>query len=342
MGLMDLFNQGDIRDKLYAAASKNNVPQGGVTGAMFKGMFPHGLGNLAFGRQPEPMPPLDSPEGTAYMADLASNMAVPGTFIGPKGMSNLFGDDVARGLLSSAEAKLAQGVPKETVFSELGVFRGPEGKWRYEIDDSGANMPYQPNRHARTDMMLTHPELYAAYPEAAHIPMTVTEDMKPGSGQFSDEGILISRDGGGQQSIALHELQHAIQGQEDFARGGSTSVMEWGKPAYRKELLKMAEEIMNQPPASYQRYWGKEVTPEGEAAYAEYLKHFHSKENQKQMWAAAQQGAPSRAYQRLAGEAESRAVQDRMNMNMDQRRSIFPDYANRSDLIIRGLMSGGK
>jgi hypothetical protein len=179
MGLMDLFNQGDIRDKLYAAASKNNVPQGGVTGAMFKGMFPHGLGNLAFGRQPEPMPPLDSPEGTAYMADLASNMAVPGTFIGPKGMSNLFGDDVARGLLSSAEAKLAQGVPKETVFSELGVFRGPEGKWRYELDDrrsgfnfgeiskiaeqNGGAIPAE--YQSRLGDLYNHPKAYAAHPD---------------------------------------------------------------------------------------------------------------------------------------------------------------------------------
>lgn len=45
-------------------------------------------------------------------------------------------------------------------------------------------------------------------------------------------------------------------------------------------------------------------------------------------------------YERLAGEAESRAVQDRMNMSMDQRRASFPEYATRDDLIVRGLMSG--
>jgi hypothetical protein len=110
MGFMDLFNQGDIRDKLYAAAEKSNIPQGGVTGAAFHALFPQGLGNMLFGRNPEPVPALNTPQGTQYMADLAQNMAVPGTFIGPKGMSNLMGDDVARGLLSSAEAKLAQGV----------------------------------------------------------------------------------------------------------------------------------------------------------------------------------------------------------------------------------------
>jgi hypothetical protein len=59
-------------------------------------------------------------------------------------------------------------------------------------------------------------------------------------------------------------------------------------------------------------------------------------------YAAATDGGGRDIYNRIAGEAEARAVEDRMNMNMEQRRSIFPDYANRSDLIIRGLMSGGK
>lgn len=109
---MDLFQQGDVRDKLYAAASKNNVPQGGVTGAMFKAMFPHGAGNLLFGREPEPMPALDSPAGTALMAELASNMMVPGT-TSPKSLAKMFDNAPSlprAGLLSNPDAEAAMHV----------------------------------------------------------------------------------------------------------------------------------------------------------------------------------------------------------------------------------------
>ena len=177
---MDMLKTSDPMGKFYAAAEKSNIPQGGVTGAAFKAMFPHGLGNLAFGREPEKIPHLETPEGTALMADLASNMMVPGTFIGPKGLARLFGDDAAKGMLATAESKLAQGVPRESVFQELGVFKGPEGKWRYEIDDTGAG--FKPMEDwswgARTGIkqgesrvsdplgvMVQHPELERAYPD---------------------------------------------------------------------------------------------------------------------------------------------------------------------------------
>jgi hypothetical protein len=343
MGLMDLFNQGDIREKIYAAANRNPVPQGGVTGAAFHALFPQGLGNLAFGRDPEPIPALNSPEGTQYMADLASNMMVPGTFIGPKGMSNLLGDDVARGLMSGAEAKLAQGVPREEVFRELGVFKGPEGKWRYEIDDSGAM--YRGSKAAGSsyaDEVMPHPELHAALPQLSSTRVKEAPGYSGIKGNYDEALGEITLYGDSKSSTMLHELQHAVQGVEDFGRGGSGSISEWASPTYRKELLKVAKEIADAPPPSYELFWGKDRTPEGEAAYAKFLKQFNSKQAQKDRWAAAQQGAPIRAYERLAGEAESRAVQDRMNMNMEQRRASFPEYATRNDLIIRGLMSGGK
>lgn len=343
MGLMDLLKTSDPMGKFYAAAEKSNIPQGGVTGAAFKAMFPHGLGNLAFGREPEKIPPLETPEGTTLMADLASNMMVPGTFIGPKGLARLFGDDAAKGMLATAESKLAQGVPKESVFQELGVFKGPEGKWRYEIDDSGAM--YRGSKAAGSsyaDKVMPHPQLFDALPELTT--RTVREVPSVGGikGNYDEALGEVTLYGPNKASTMLHEMQHAVQSVEDFARGGSTSVSEWASPKYRKELLKLAQEIMDEPPPSYELFWGKERTPEGEAAYNKFLEQFNSKQAQKERWAAAQQGAPIRAYERLAGEAESRAVQDRMLMNIDERRANFPEYATRNDLIIRGLMSGGK
>ena len=401
MGLMDLLKTSDPMEKFYAAAEKSNVPQGGVTGAAFKSMFPYGLGNKAFGREPEPMPDMASPQGTQVMAELVQNVVGPGTFIGPKGLARLFGDDAAKGMLATAESKLAQGVPRESVFKELGVFKGPEGKWRYEIDNSGmTGIPGGMGSGvkdsggaylAKVGDAINHDELFKSSPSLRYIDLEMNpahqtrgshmdghiavkgdvttqrgwvanakqladefaqKDFKDGDfGSLKEaldyhnaEFAADSKYGDlskGDASTLLHELQHALQGREDFARGGSGSVNEWINPGYRKDLLKVAQEIMDEPPPSYELFWGKDRTPEGEAAYAKYLKQFNSKEAKAQRWAAAQQGAPIRAYSRLAGEAESRAVQDRMSMSMPERRASFPQYATRDDLIIRGLMSGG-
>lgn len=93
MGLMDLFQQGDITEKIRNAASKRDIPQGGITGALFNGMFPHGAGNVLFGRDPEPMPSFDSPDGVQFMADLASNMMVPSTTKTGGGLMAAIADD---------------------------------------------------------------------------------------------------------------------------------------------------------------------------------------------------------------------------------------------------------
>jgi len=388
MGLMDLFNQGDIRDKIYAAANKNPVPQGGATGAAFHALFPQGLGNLAFGRNPEPIPALNSPEGTQYMADLASNMMVPGTFIGPKGMSNLLGDDVARGLMSGAEAKLAQGVPREEVFRELGVFKGPEGKWRYEIDDSGMGfnpsvsdswgvatpqgdaaarlkeateliaegwpeskvhkltgyarlggegdlIDFRPNQAPR---MVEHAGLEQAYGPMNDMNLQIMPNDGRIGGTYDDVKNKIKVAGGRpaevMKSDTLHELQHAAQGREGFAAGGSPEAL-------------TAMGMGGKMPSEFKTKGGTTIKVNGGSAYFVYPDGKFQPitlDTAKKVW--VDEGSPSafNQYLDLAGEAEARAVQDRMNMNMDQRRASFPEYATRDDLIVRGngLMSGGR
>jgi hypothetical protein len=371
-----------------------------VTGAAFNALFPHGLGNLAFGREPQANPDLASPEGTQYMADLASNMIVPGTFIGPKGMSNLLGDDVARGLMSGAEAKLAQGVPREEVFRELGVFKGPEGKWRYEIDDSGAKLGTMPtskswdshlrdaeadkygrrgpqisqmkkkefneymkfrqsaedeyntlNRRSRplTDA-ISHSELTSAYPDIPGINVEYMPDMGK-SGAYMPEFDTIrfgdATNPEGTKGLFLHELQHAAQGREGFAQGGSPQMFERGQmfsPKARDLNEDLSRHLSGGISAQPQELFDslKYGDPSELSAIAQ--KHGFNSIDEAISYLKQEDAArtPFGQYQRLAGEAEARAVQDRMNMNMDERRSIFPEYATRNDLIIRGLMSGGR
>jgi len=404
MGLMDLLKTSDPMGKFYAAAEKSNIPQGGVTGAAFKAMFPHGLGNLAFGREPEKIPPLETPEGTALMADLASNMMVPGTFIGPKGLARLFGDDAAKGMLATAESKLAQGVPKESVFQELGVFKGPEGKWRYEIDDSGIDfnldaIPAGKSRlkiaeeylrgQGRTEQWplgnpnvpqelqsealkyadanpdiprgligqaVNHDQLFSAYPDAPNIGLAIEKRMGLG-GSYDPAENLISVGGGtittNPRSTTLHELQHAVQGREGFAAGGSPN--QWEQIANDRLV-----DLLGKDPRLESTYWkyaaldraiemGEAFDPMAyDSLESALLSHPSGQEVSTLHGVLSGDGRAAGSpvahdlYQRLAGEAEARAVQDRMNMNMDQRRALFPEYAGRNDLIVRGLMSGGE
>lgn len=356
MGLMDLFNQGDMRDKLYAAAEKSNIPQGGVTGAAFKAMFPHGLGNLAFGREPEKIPPLETPEGTTLMADLASNMMVPGTFIGPKGLARLFGDDAAKGMLATAESKLAQGVPRESVFQELGVFKGPEGKWRYEIDDSRAKIEMRPDGSALpAKKAIEHQDLFGAYPDASKIKVSY-QNLGSDSGRYSGqspytgtEDIFVNPLRANEDTL-LHELQHAVQGREGFAAGGSPNQFSGAGEMVNNISgdMKIAPDVVEfwrRVDSGIPRKQAGEgldrnavINALGFSDSLEARAWADGLENQMNEWSDIAID-PFSAYQRLAGEAESRAVQDRMNMPMSERRSIFPDYAKRDDLIIRGLMS---
>lgn len=440
MGLMDMLKTSDPMAKFYAAAEKSNVPQGGITGKLFSAMFPHGLGNLAFGRNPEPMPPLETPEGTALMADLASNMMVPGTFIGPKGLARLFGDDAAKGMLATAESKLAQGVPKEAVFQELGVFKGPEGKWRYEIDDSTRSVneyPFSPreaydnaretafindegwdavermkpyadkttaaidaewkkggedivnavragdkplahklmNERGGIESIFTemrdrkfgpmsaymgHDDLYSAYTDMGDMHMRVDKDLDSGGvylraePNMRGEHIAVRdfprKDKG---STTLHELQHAVQEREGFAAGGSPS--QWEQIANDRLI-----DLLGKDPrleSTYSKYaaldraigMGEDFDPMAyEILESALLSHPRGQEVSTLHGVLSGDGRAAGSpvahdlYQRLAGEAEARAVQDRMNMSMDERRALFPEYAGRNDLIVRGLMSGGE
>lgn len=129
------------------------------------------------------------------------------------------------------------------------VFPGKyDDKPRFEFDDSRAK--WTPKAQERIENpeaqgkpvfgtlaeVLDHPELYRNYPDIAKIPVAITVDpkiMEPG-GRLTrtviTEGrkktvlpeIKVSVNSSWQAREALmHEIQHAIQYQEDFAKGGN-------------------------------------------------------------------------------------------------------------------------
>lgn len=115
------------------------------------------------------------------------------------------------------------------VWNSTGWFRGADDKWRFEIPDIGAKrvgaaegIPAQSGTMKMSEL-IEHPELYKAYPELADLPVKLDILAAKSGGSFHPEkGIGLKSPGGKEiRSAALHELQHAIQMREKFARGGS-------------------------------------------------------------------------------------------------------------------------
>lgn len=124
-----------------------------------------------------------------------------------------------------------------------GTYDTLRARFKYEIDDSGSKWITPPRwegelkkgkYEARTvGDMFDHPELFKAYPELKNIElmMDINPKYKVGEGGFGTtmggtqpwRPVIRIKAGDGEtaRAVILHELQHAVQRQEGFARGGS-------------------------------------------------------------------------------------------------------------------------
>lgn len=196
-------------------------------------------------------------------AELASSMLNPaaaakgatvgllGTFIG-KG-SKLWNAESN----SVAKALEKEGVAPETIWSQTGNVKAPDGKWRQEISDAEAKIKAQydpqlnyyhsglyPDSSWQTKDVETlgdfieHPKLFEAYPEAKNISITQPGKMWSGdtySGAYFSPGkdgipnrIGIYEDRRRSPDVTmsslLHETGHYIQEAENMGKGGSPSL----------------------------------------------------------------------------------------------------------------------
>lgn len=133
--------------------------------------------------------------------------------------------------LSRAKEMEQQGVAMETIFRETGWYTGADGKWRFEISDYDMeydrpdNMQWDPAT-APQEMLLSdvlhHDELFRNYPHLRQTRLRFERLPFGRQGVFDGENIILD-DGlrGVPDYILVHEIQHAIQEYEGFARGSS-------------------------------------------------------------------------------------------------------------------------
>jgi hypothetical protein len=178
-------------------------------------------------------------------------MGQRGTFAG---INALTADKEA---LAKAQQMIAQGVEPAKVWYETGWGQGADGKWRFEIDDSKAQFTSDAikelrNKNGKTQgAIFPHQDLAAAYPESSDI-WTVKQGGDGASYRSGEMGksdmisIGIPKRGATDLSNLrrsnLHELQHAIQEREGFARGGNMNDFPKSKDPF-EEYRRVAGEV---------------------------------------------------------------------------------------------------
>ena len=189
---------------------------------------------------------------------------------------------------------------------------------------------------------MAHGELGAAYPDVYKLHTRIAGDLGDSTkGQYlrgSDtQGEQIALAGkprySDDKSTMLHELQHAVQQREGFAQGGNADQLaqEYGAARSRLHFLEQEPEFKaaNQ---ELDKLWDDVFTKgtvseaEAVAREAELMKRFPTLAEQRTLMGRLKNSSEDgyTAYKNLAGEAEARAVQKRMNMNPQQRREVFP------------------
>ena len=216
--------------------------------------------------------------------------------------------------------------------------RGADGKWRYEMPDAkikdmkdigGGNIV----KRFDDDMLwndgkladvIDAPGLFEAYPQLKDVRIdtdAIMNDM-PSNGDYNAKTNTITIHADElkyMNSILNHEIQHAIQHIEGFARGGSPSLI-------RGEVKKKFNEVTKQI---------RQLRAEGKEDEAKALV-----EKNRGLYNAYQKNDDYNSYKSLAGEVEARNVQSRMGMTDEERKNSLAEETedvNRDEQIVMNV-----
>lgn len=238
--------------------------------------------------------------GPAFEA--ASLLAGGGMPMAEAGAAGIFGGKLAKTAdlraLNEAQQMVAGGKLPDEVLHATGWFRGPaDHRWRFEIPDNNLRLNYMPTGEgdmakAVSGQMLSHPELYKAYPDLQSLGVYVTKDSRvpTGTGMFMGRTGTMEINAPNQKvarSVAAHELQHGVQGIEGFSFGADPS-----------QIAGLIEKGLRKNPELLQGNKFMDVV---------------------------EQARP--IYQGTAGEVEARNVQHRLDWSPQSRRGIPPWYS---------------
>ena len=114
----------------------------------------------------------------------------------------------------------------ENIHAQTGIHYGAENKPRFEISDDTSSLADLVNGLTPVNEVFKHKDLFDAYPNMERIGFNVDPNIQH-AGTWNDRYQLLSvnpKFNLDPKSTTLHELQHAIQGREDFGLGGNENV----------------------------------------------------------------------------------------------------------------------
>jgi hypothetical protein len=262
---------------------------------------------------------------------------------------------VDRRALGDAQIFEADGMHPDKILAQTGFARGADGRWRHEIDDSKAvfnenwpqeamqakiehknqrdkeflENPFKQQPFTLEDFaggnvtktlpeVLDHPKLYEHYPFLKAIPVILDETI-PTAHWSPSEGVIRTSSAYNNKGTMIHEIQHAIQDYEGFAKGAFP-----GKAGEHYQL-RLAEEGRKQILDPLKKLW--EESQERHFTAPE-MKRISELLTMADKWTKYVQAGDEEAYQsymKSAGEVEARNSEARMLLSKQDRRTLPPE-----------------
>ena len=248
------------------------------------------------------------------------------------------------GRLADAERMEQGGADSETVRRETGWYRGYDGKWRFEIDDSKMHFINHREESRRTwklDELIRHDALFAAYPELRDYTVLnfgISDDVEaafyPGLNRITLDPRLSRAE---KRAALIHEIQHAIQLIEGFTAGATTDYWRGSLKTAEEKQLELRLRDFAAPDIFFEADMRKllEGTPtaERDAAQTAMEKHYGETPvreyvdlyNRLRDLRAEREQDAERAYRNTAGEIEASDVANRLGLSERQRAETRPD-----------------
>lgn len=248
------------------------------------------------------------------------------------------------GRLADAERMKQGGADSETVRRETGWYRGYDGKWRFEIDDSKMrfiNHREESRRTWKLDELIRHDALFAAYPELRDYTVLnfgISDDVEaafyPGLNRITLDPRLSRAE---KRAALIHEIQHAIQLIEGFTAGATTDYWRGSLKTAEEKQLELRLRDFDAPDIFFEADMRKllEGTPtaERDAAQTALEKHYGEAPvreyvdlyNRLRDLRAEREQDAERAYRNTAGEIEAADVANRLGLSERQRAETRPD-----------------
>ena len=242
--------------------------------------------------------------------------------------------------LSKAKAMLEKGADEVEIWQKTGWFKDKDGAWKFEIGDSKARLNPNFKSGGKLGELLEHEELFKAYPELKDISVKkINDEGGEKLGYYDPRKKEIALSDLGDKSTLMHEVQHAIQDIEGFAKGGEYDIV-WNaavrkiEKKYESELA-ILEKIENEAwkkteplQKAYIELFDKGLkdSPEAQRLLKEQEPYFKKGQEAKNKirnikWAiedeknAITDKDMYEAYQKIHGEVEARNVQNRLNLD---------------------------